>query len=260
MNSPAPADGFRYTDYFMENLASARKIVPVLLSIIPKPDRVLDLGGGTGAWCNVMREHGVGSVTCIDDPRITSDQLLLRPNEFIACDLATTLPSPIECDLALCLEVAEHLPESRAKSVVDFLTSSAGLVLFSAAIPGQPHGGHVNEKPPRYWKDLFGQQGFSPLDVLRPRIIEDQTISYWYRQNLFLYADAAHAGRIRQAQVPFPSIPEDFELVHSRVLETYRSAGKPRRLGKVLAGIWPAFRRSLSGRFQRLARRAPPNL
>jgi hypothetical protein len=251
---------YRYADLFTENLASARKILPLLFDIIGKPASAVDLGGGTGAWCKVLRELGVPCVLCIDSPRISPDQLLIRPEEFIGCDLAASLPAPVSCDLALCLEVAEHLPESRAAAVVDFLTSSSGLILFSAAIPGQPHGGHVNEKPPGYWKDRFGQRGFSQLDILRPRIIEDQTISYWYRQNLFLYANAANGERIRETRAPFPSIPEDFELVHFRVLETYRAARKPHGLGKVLAEIWPAFRRSLSGRLQRCGRRTPPNL
>lgn len=244
--------GFRYSEHFIENTASARRILRRVFGIVGVPRSAVDLGGGSGAWCSVMRELGVERVTCIDDPRIPADQLLVRPAEFVACDLAASVPAPVPCDLALSMEVAEHLPESRAAAVVDFLTASAGLVLFSSAIAGQPHGLHINPQPPTYWRDLFAQRGFARYDVVRPIILGDSEISYWYRQNLFLFADHAHAGPLRKASTAFPSIPDEFELVHSRVLETYRKPPAPPKLRDLVTAIPSALRRSLAARFGRL--------
>lgn len=243
--------GFRYTDFFTENMASARKIVPVLFSIMPAPRRVVDLGGGTGAWCTVFREHGAASVVCIDDPRIPREQLLVRPEEFVSCDLSRDLPAPVPSDLAMSLEVAEHLPEAMAPRVVEFLTASANVVLFSAAIPGQPHGAHINEQPPAYWRQLFRDRGFERYDLLRPRIIQDTEISYWYRQNLYLFANPAGAATFKQTCATFPSLPDDFELIHCRVLETTRARRRQPGLRRFLAGLVPALRTSLAARRQR---------
>ena len=51
-------------------------------------------------------------------------------------------------ELAVCLEVAEHLNESSADNLILQLTNLANRVLFSAAIPGQGGLHHVNEQPP----------------------------------------------------------------------------------------------------------------
>jgi hypothetical protein len=60
------------------------------------------------------------------------------------------------------LECAEHLPAHRAAPLVEWLTKSAPIVVFSAAIPGQGGKGHINEQPPDYWNDLFGSLQDTP--------------------------------------------------------------------------------------------------
>jgi len=218
---------FKYSEHFVENFSSARKIVPIVLDLIGTPKSVVDLGGGTGAWCTVFKECGVSTVTCIDDARIQPQDLLVEPQEFIGCDFSAALPAAVRSDLALSLEVAEHLKEEMADAIVRFLTESSDVVLFSGAIPGQPNRSHVNEKPPLFWKRLFEQRGFSRLDVVRPKIIADTTISYWYRQNLFLFANSRGLSRLKETHSAFETIPEDFELVHTGILERYRAGLHP---------------------------------
>ena len=242
---------FKYTERFVENLASARKVVPLLLESIEGPRSVVDLGGGTGAWCKVFRENGVPRVRCIDDARIAASDLLVAPDEFLGCNMAETLPEPIPSDLAVSLEAAEHIPTDMSGRVVDFLTRSADLVLFSAAIPGQPHAGHINEQPPTFWKRLFQQRGFQRLDILRPRIIGDPDVSHWYRQNLFLFANERGLGRVKRRAAPFDSIPDDFELVHESVLRGYRDRLRPpsvrRAFRELMRAVGSRLRRRLAG-------------
>jgi hypothetical protein len=63
---------------------------------------------------------------------------------FLPHDIATPLPEHLvgRFDLAVCLEVAEHLPPERAESFIRELCDLAPVVLFSAAIPGQGGTGH----------------------------------------------------------------------------------------------------------------------
>lgn len=49
-------------------------------------------------------------------------------------------------DLAMTIEVAEHLTPVRADSFVEDLTRLSDVVLFSAAIPAQGGINHVNEQ------------------------------------------------------------------------------------------------------------------
>jgi hypothetical protein len=92
-------------------------------------------------------------------------------------------------DLAISLEVAEHLPESRAESFVEDLTRLAPMVLFSAAIPGQGGRDHVNEQWQTYWAAMFSQHDYTLCDFLRPKIWNNRRIAYWYRQNILLFCN-----------------------------------------------------------------------
>ncbi|MCI0557007.1 MAG: class I SAM-dependent methyltransferase, partial [Nitrososphaera sp.] len=179
----------RYQDKFPNPYEYAVHLVPTIIQVIGKVDSVVDVGGGIGAWCKAFKESGATRVLCIDTPEIEPSELLINANEFHSCDLTTTFPAPIRCDLAICLEVAEHIPCSQSQRLVRFLTHSSDIVVFSASIPGQPGLGHINEQPSVFWKRQFREFGFNQWDVIRPRIVFESDIPYWYRQNMFIYAD-----------------------------------------------------------------------
>ncbi len=230
---------------FPDTLSSARRIAPIVIAALGVPERVVDLGGGTGGWCRAFRENGSSKVTCIDHADTLRSQLHIEPEEFLACDLSAEVPQPIACDLVLSLEVAEHLPRESSQGIVRFLTSCAPRVLFSAAIPGQQGHKHVNERPARYWRELFGEHGFDACDIIRPRIINDVSVPYWYRQNMLLFARRDSLQAVPVAMQPFGCIPEEFELVHERVLNAYRSPGLEPKLSELLRQMPRALRASL---------------
>ena len=188
------ADKFRavYDDTFFarvtqDTVESARIIVPLLLKLI-NPASVVDIGCGLGAWLKVCQEHRIKVFRGFDGDYIDRSKLLVQPSCFTAVDLAEPIEIDQRFDLAICLEVAEHLPEAVAPGLVRMLTTVAPFVLFSAAIPGQRGPGHVNEQWPSYWKALFTENGFQRLDPIRRHIWRNSHVQWWYRQNLFLYA------------------------------------------------------------------------
>src|SRR5690606_32212786 len=63
---------------------------------------------------------------------------------------------------------------------------SNGLILFSAAPPGQGGEYHVNEQPLQYWREKFAGHGYRAFDADRPAIASDASISFWYRYNVLL--------------------------------------------------------------------------
>ena len=87
----------------------------------------------------------------------------------------------------MCLEVAEHLSETRASSFVNDLCALGDLVLFSAAVPGQGGMNHVNEQWPSYWSAFFKENGLACFDILRPKVWNNSLIDWWYAQNVFLF-------------------------------------------------------------------------
>jgi hypothetical protein len=108
------------------------------------------------------------------------------------CFTPMNLTEPIKMDehfdLALCLEVAEHLPSRTSAQLVRGLTDLAPIALFSAAVPGQGGTGHVNEQWPEYWRNLFKERGFAMLDPIRPLLREDHRVEICYLTSSPLYA------------------------------------------------------------------------
>src|SRR5271154_6290276 len=107
-----------------------------------------------------LRRAGSRRFAALDGTYVDASKLLIDKAYFSAVDLRKPLSIDGHFDLALCLEVAEHLPVQRATNLVKTLTTAAQVVLFSAGIPGQGGTGHVNEQWPKYWRQLFEAEGF----------------------------------------------------------------------------------------------------
>jgi len=147
---------------------SARRVVPVLQELIPISS-VCDVGCGVGTWLSVFREKGVSDTLGIDGGYVDRSLIRIPGESFREADLREELRVPRRFDLAMSLEVAEHLPERRARGFVDNLTRLAPVVLFSAAIPGQGGVNHVNEQWQTWWASILNDLGFLTCDALRPR-------------------------------------------------------------------------------------------
>ncbi len=159
------------------SLQSAEVVVPLVLALT-RPRSVIDVGCGRGAWLRAFRNGGVKSIRGIDGDYVDAASLLIPQECFSAVDLNKPFELSGRYDLAVCLEVAEHLPAAMANVLVQQLTAVAPLILFSAAITGQGGTNHVNERPPSYWRELFEAHGFMLFDPIRPTILTDSRIEW----------------------------------------------------------------------------------
>lgn len=200
---------YRHHDEMNNSHFSAKRIVPEIVAISGNICSVVDVGGGDGGWLREFQNHGISDILLLDCQDV-KPHLRIDSKYFQATDLSKKLPFLRHYDLALCLELAEHLPLSQSRILIEWLTSTASLVVFSAAIPGQGGKGHINEQPHSFWTNLFDEYGFAKYDILRPRIIGDAAIPFWYRQNLFLYADRSKDLKLNT----YDYIPNDFMLIH----------------------------------------------
>lgn len=192
---------------FQENtLASARIVVPLVIDLV-RPASVVDVGCGTGGWLSVFAENGVKDIFGIDGPWVNAENLLVPKDRFMAVDLAGPFSLDKTADLAMSLEVAEHIPAARSAAFVQNLTDIAPVVLFSAAIPHQGGTGHVNEQWPEYWVALFKERGYVPVDCLRSKVWNDERVRYWYAQNMILFVKESEISR-------YPKLAQ--EIAHGR--------------------------------------------
>jgi len=226
-------------------LRSARVIVPLLMNIV-RPKSVLDVGCATGAWLKAFAENGVSRIKGLDGLYVDPAKLLIPKECFEPKDLSRPFRLPGPNDLTVCLEVAEHLPYQVGQLLVRRLTESAPLVLFSAALPGQRGVHHINEQWPGYWRALFERCGFVLLDPIRPLVLADERVEWWYRQNIVLFAAEQviqECTALQQHRIPAnaPSI----QWVRAHTVERYIGV---RGLCRALPGaILHALRRRLSG-------------
>jgi SAM-dependent methyltransferase len=170
--------------------ASAGAVLPWLIELLA-PESIVDVGCGTGAWLRVARASGIDDVLGLDGPWVRTDDLEIPPDRFLATDLTAPPDLDRTFDLALSLEVAEHLPPSKAEDFVDLLTALGPVVVFSAAVPGQGGTGHTNEQWPEYWSSLFARRGYEAVDCLREVFWDNDAVQWWYSQNLLLFARPA---------------------------------------------------------------------
>jgi SAM-dependent methyltransferase len=160
-----------------------------------QPASVVDVGCGPGTWLAAWREQGVTDIHGVEGSWLDVSTLQIPRENLQVADLEQPLEIGRSFDLAMSLEVAEHLSEQAAPNYVDVLTGLAPVILFSAAIPFQGGTRHVNEQWPEYWEKLFSARGFVPVDCLRTRIWQNQKIAWYYRQNLLLYVKESELGR-----------------------------------------------------------------
>lgn len=173
-----------YESLESQGLNSAREVVPFLLQLF-QPTSVVDVGCGTGEWLSVFQELGVPEILGIDFH--SGERIKISNSSFQQRNLAESFTLPKSYDLAISLEVGEHLPAEAAEGFVGSITRLAPVVLFSAAIPSQGGTGHVNEQWPDYWAALFQKFDFVAVDCIRPRFWENEGVTSYYAQNTVLY-------------------------------------------------------------------------
>jgi len=166
---------------------SARAVLPILLKYI-EPRSAIDVGCGVGTWAAELASLGV-EADGIDGEYVLQNELQISRERFRPIDLEQ-LPSSETIgryDLAICMEVAEHLRAENGPALVDFLIGLAPNILFGAAIPGQGGRNHINERWQSYWVSLFEERGFHCHDVIRSAVWSDAGVEPWYAQNAFLF-------------------------------------------------------------------------
>jgi hypothetical protein len=249
-----------YSRKFFENIrggssASAEAAVPIILEIHPARS-VVDVGCGIGTWLKSFMDLGVQRAVGLDGDYVDRGQLLIPPSCFVDCNLDAPIDiaelnrkvgNPERFDLAISLEVGEHLPVARAASLVSDLCSLSDVVLFGAAIPFQGwQRAHVNEQWQSYWAKRFAENGYDAFDALRPRTWSLPEISYFYKQNSIFYVKReTDAHKAFMARYVRPTVAM-FDIVHP---EHYRTGVARRKNGNFLQRLFNDFR--LSGGVRR---------
>lgn len=205
------------TDFYAQQRlgmqASAERIVPVLYSTF-RPLSVIDWGCGDGWWLEAF--HELDSQLQLVGVESPSSEIRPSSNLTVHRTDLGELRRYGRFDLALCLEVAEHLPSNQADTLVANLCESSNIVIFSAAIPKQTGLNHINEQYPSYWLPKFARQGYKASAYFRYLFWNDPRIETWYRQNILLFQ---RAGRGYMFESAYGLV---LDVVHPALWEYFR--------------------------------------
>jgi protein-L-isoaspartate O-methyltransferase len=167
------------------------------------PDTLLDVGCGDGHLVATAARLGTAAVGVDlsvadheEHPRATLRRADLTKPLDLALPNVWSQTTPPVFDMVLCWETAEHLPESASDQLVATLALYAarhGILVFTAAVPGQGGVGHFNEQPPEYWAAKLSGAGFRSFDAepLRRTWTSVCGPCQWYARNLQLFRRSA---------------------------------------------------------------------
>jgi SAM-dependent methyltransferase len=203
-----------YSSRHSITLYSAETIIKIVDELV-HPKCVVDVGCGVGTWLNVFERTGATDILGIEGYWVTDEAMVIPLDKLKKANLEQRIDIGRTFDLAISLEVAEHIKEEFAEQFVENLVKLAPVVLFSAAIPLQGGKYHVNEQWPEYWKEKFEKHNYTILDCIRPRIWNDEKIEMWYAQNSFIYIDNDELNKYPSMEKYKSEIPM-LSLVHPR--------------------------------------------
>lgn len=190
----APHDDVYTAEFYRQRAQVASKAGAVIAKSIDAslhPSKVVDVGCGTGDLLESLAQfgcHGLG-LECAQAALEICRSKGVNARTF---DIETdSLPADIgHCDVVVCLEVAEHLPERAADRLVGMLTQLSSTVVFGAATPGQGGHDHVNEQPHEYWITKFEALGYhrdQKLVATWQAAWEAGGIPAYYYRNLMIF-------------------------------------------------------------------------
>jgi cyclopropane fatty-acyl-phospholipid synthase-like methyltransferase len=155
------------------------------------PKHVVDVGCGTGALLQALQDRGC-DVFGLEHSKAGLGYCKARNINVVQFDLEKdVIQENWKFDVAVSMEVAEHLPEGIADSYVDMLTRMAPVVVFTAATPGQRGHDHVNLQPRTYWVSKYERRGFNFVSEITERWRENwkssQEVEWYYWKNLMIF-------------------------------------------------------------------------
>ena len=170
-----------YEHIAIEEKPFADRLALFMRDII-RPNTVLDIGCGPGHFVESMIDLGINAYGIDIDERIGDKPYLFRQD---------ILSTKFVADVAICLEVVEHIHEDHADEIVNKIsTMFTDTLIFTAAQPGQGGVGHINCQYPKYWDNKFQSNGLK-----RNKLMEDMLRLYckqgrymgWFYNNLLVY-------------------------------------------------------------------------
>jgi 2-polyprenyl-3-methyl-5-hydroxy-6-metoxy-1,4-benzoquinol methylase len=159
--------------------------------LYPDANSVVDYGCGAGWFLHWLKYYGVTDIYGIEPNKNAKSVMAIAVQEAVKIrGLTRKITLKRDFDLAMCIEVLEHIDEKHADAAIDNITRHTNKLIFSAATPGQGGWGHINEQPFDYWKKKLKHKGFAykQLETLTFRAyLNNKKAKKWYCNNIAVF-------------------------------------------------------------------------
>lgn len=197
-----------YSRHANGSLNSANRILSLLSEFI-HPNSVADIGCGTGTWGFTAEKIWGAQIFAFDRHRYDDCDMYISAEKYFQCDLRQKTRLG-RYDLAICVEVIEHIDQNYEDIVIDNLCACSDTLLFSGALPFQGGTGHINERPFSYWLEKFNMRGYTMIQDIRWSIWDQSDIEIWYRNNIMFLMKTTTKNK----PTPYP-----VDIIHPQMLE-----------------------------------------
>ncbi len=189
---------------------------------VARPDRVLDVGSGTGIWIDFWRQRGAGRIVGVDLSEVAVERLRRRypEHEFLQRDIGepgASLPGAVDVvsAMSVLLHITDEARFERAlQNVAGCVRSGGSLVLVEPVVVH------------RWWGEPFGPEANSRARPLATyvRVLNDAGLTIVH---------------LRPASCVLANVIDTRRRFTFRVLERYwdllsRIVGRRERLGSVI--------------------------
>jgi len=161
------------------------------------PTSVVDVGCGTGLYLKPFIERGGIYVKGMEINPIAVENSVISKDLIIKKDICNLGifafkgdTGGVGYDVAICLEVFEHINEVHIPKALLNLCGLSDLIIFSSAQPGQGGNGHVFLKPKSFWEEKFSELGYFKdydLEIDIWNYVKKRRHMGWFRQNFQVF-------------------------------------------------------------------------
>lgn len=137
------------------------------------------MDAGQGGWLKACKNLGSTTLIGIDGVWIDESMLCEQSIQLQSAHLGCPINNYHKFDLAISVEVAEHLLERSSDILINSITNSSDLVVFSAAYINQGGTNHFNENKHTYWAKKFFNTYYVAYDIFRSKILDDNEVDYY---------------------------------------------------------------------------------
>lgn len=165
---------------------SNRAALFAIFSVFGLPPSMLDVGCGTGIM--------VKTACALNVEAYGIDILPLEGDYFYHHDLEEPFDAGRKFAMLISIETAEHINPAGTENYLNTLCNhvqNGGLLILTAAQPGQIGDGHVNCQPSEFWRREIINRGLSYNQMFTHRLALAWSISnistHWLEANLQVF-------------------------------------------------------------------------